>query len=80
MLDTFIKPLVAALIMGAAAYFSYEFVYSKIHSNAVATAGALVVGAGLYLICVLWMRMFSEEDLAFIPGGSILARLQFGRR
>ena len=79
-LDTFIKPLVAALIMGGAAYFSYAFVYSKIHSNAVATAGAIVVGAGLYLICVLWMRMFSEEDLAFIPGGSILARLQFGRR
>ena len=79
-LDTFIKPLVAALIMGGAAYFSYAFVYSKIHSNAVATAGAIVVGAGLYLICVLWMRMFSEEDLAFIPGGSILAKLQFGRR
>lgn len=76
-LNTFIKPLVAALIMGGAAYFSYGFIYSKIASNTVATAGAILVGFALYMICVLWMQMFSEEDLAFIPGGSILAKLQF---
>lgn len=79
-MDTFIKPLVAALIMGGAAYFSYAILYSKIHSNTIATAGAILVGVGLYLIGVLWMRMFSEEDLSFIPGGSLLAKLQFGRQ
>ena len=79
-LDTFIKPTVAALIMGGAAYFSYGLIYSRIPSNTVATAGAILVGVGLYLVGVLWMRMFSEEDLAFIPGGSILAKLQFRRK
>jgi stage V sporulation protein B len=79
-LNTFIKPLVAALIMGGAAYFSYELIYSKIASNTIATAGAILVGFALYMVCVLWMQMFSEEDLAFIPGGSILAKLQFRHR
>lgn len=79
-LDTFIKPLVAALIMGGAAYFTYALVYARIPSNTAATAGAILVGVSLYLICALWMRMFTEEDLAFIPGGSILTKLQFGRR
>ncbi|MEA4913392.1 MAG: polysaccharide biosynthesis protein [Christensenella sp.] len=76
-LDTFIKPAVAALVMGGAAYFSYQLIHARIHSNTIATAGAILVGAALYFIGVLWMQMFSEEDLAFIPGGSILAKLQF---
>ena len=79
-MDTFIKPLVAAFIMGGAAYFGYALIYSKIASNTIATAGAILIGVLLYLIGVLWMRMFSEEDLAFIPGGSILAKLQFRNR
>ncbi len=79
-LDTFIKPLVSALIMGGAAYFSYEFLMSKTASNAVATLGAILIGAALYIFFVLWMRMFSEEDFALIPGGAILARLQFRKK
>ncbi len=79
-MDTFVKPIVAALIMGAAAYYGYSLIYAKVASNTIATAGAILVGFVLYLICVLWMRMFTEEDLAFIPGGSILAKLQFRRK
>ena len=75
-MDTFIKPLVAALIMGGAAYFSYALIHSRIASNTVATAGAILIGVVLYLAGVLAMRMFTEEDLSFIPGGSILAKLQ----
>ena len=80
MLDTFVKPTAAALVMGASAYVSYQFLYEKIASNTVATAGAILIGAALYLIGVLWMRMFTQEDLNYIPGGSILAKLQFRRK
>ncbi len=79
-LDTFIKPLVAALLMGGAAYFSYNFIHARISSNTISTAVAILIGVGLYLVCALWMQMFTEEDLAFIPGGSILAKIQFRRR
>ena len=74
------QPIVAALVMGAAAYFSYGLIHSKIDSNTVATAGAILIGVVLYLAGALWMRMFSQEDLAFIPGGSILAKLQSRRK
>jgi stage V sporulation protein B len=76
-LDTFIKPLVAALIMGGVAYLSYNLIISKIASNGIATLGAILAAAFVYLFFVLWMRMFSEEDLALIPGGRILKKLQF---
>ena len=69
-----------ALAMGAAAYVSYQFLYAKIASNTIATAGAILIGAVLYLVGVLWMRMFTQEDLIYIPGGAILAKLQFRRK
>ena len=79
-MDTFVKPIIAALIMGGAAYFSYMLIHSFVHSNTIATAGAILIGVALYLAGVLAMRMFSEEDLTFIPGGSILAKLQSRKR
>ena len=78
-MDTFIKPISASLIMGAAAYFCYGFLMEKIGFNAIATLGALAVGVVLYLALAIWMRMFNRDDFALIPGGSILARLQFGK-
>jgi len=78
-MDTFVKPVVSALFMGGAAYFSYTLIYDKLSSNTIATAGAILIGVVLYLAGVLWMRMFSQEDLAFIPGGAFLAKLQAGR-
>jgi len=79
-MDTFIKPLVAALIMGGAAYFSYSWIYARIPSNTIATASAIFIGVVLYLVGILAMHTFSEDDLAYIPGGSILAKLQFRHR
>ena len=79
-MDTFVKPIIAALIMGGTAYFSYMLIHSFVHSNTIATAGAILIGVALYLAGVLAMRMFSEEDLTFIPGGSILAKLQSRKR
>ena len=77
--NTFLKPLVAALVMGSASYFSYTLIYAKTASNTIATAGAILIGVALYLIGVLWMQMFSKEDFALMPGGSILAKLQYRR-
>lgn len=78
-MDTFIKPITASLVMGAAAYFSYGVLMSKLGSNAIATLGALLVGVVLYMALTLWMRVFTNDDFALIPGGKILAKLQFGR-
>lgn len=78
-MDTFIKPIVASLIMGSVAYFAYGFVMKYLSSNTIATAAAIAVGFGLYLVLTLWMRMFTKDDFSLIPGGRLLARLQYGR-
>ena len=78
--NTFIKPLIASLVMGAAAYFSYQFFFNRIPSNTVATLGAIVVGVILYLACTMLSGMFSTQDLQFIPGGNKLARLLHERK
>ncbi len=78
-MDTFIKPIVASLLMGSAAYFTYGFVMDLLSSNTIATAAGIAVGFGLYMVLTLWMRMFTKNDFSLIPGGRLLARLQYGK-
>lgn len=74
-MNLFIKPLIAALVMGVAAYFSYTFFYTRIPSNTIATMGAILVGIILYLAIALLSGMFTKEDWRYVPGGSKLAKL-----
>ena len=74
-LDTFIKPLAASLVMGAVAFFSYQFFIARVRSNTIATLGAIAAGVIIYAAIVLFSRMFTKEDLAFVPWGRKLARL-----
>ena len=74
-LDTFIKPLIASVVMGAAAFFSYGFLLARVHSNTIATLGAILVGVILYLALTMLLNMFSDEDLAFVPWIRKLARV-----
>ena len=63
-----IKPLVAAAVMGVAAYFSYALLgnvldaTSKIQ-NAIMTLGAVGVGAIVYLIVIFLTGGISKQDL-----------------
>lgn len=73
-LDTFVKPLVASLAMGASAFFSYQFFLARVHSNTIATLLAIVAGVVIYAAIVLFSRMFTAEDLAFVSWGRRLSR------
>ncbi len=79
-LNTFVKPLIAALVMGAAAFFAYAFFFARISSNTIASLGAITVGIILYLATTLLSGMFTKADLQFIPGGVRLARLLYERK
>lgn len=76
--DTFIKPLLASLTMAASAFFAYAFFIARIDSNSIATLGAVAVGGILYVTIVVLTRMFSAEDLLYIPGGRRLAARIYG--
>ena len=79
-LNTFIKPLIASVVMGFAAFFAYSFFFNRIHSNTVATMGAIMVGAILYLAIVLLSGMFTKQDWQFFPGGNKIARALYGKK
>lgn len=69
-----IKPLVAALIMGASALGSYELL-RLFSSNLVATAGAILLGGLVFVLMVFVTRAVTEAELALFPKGESLVKL-----
>ena len=72
--DVFGKPLLSSVVMGVLVGASYS-VLSKSISSTAATLVSVFLGVVLYAAAVIGLKMFSPEDLAFIPGGTRLKRL-----
>ncbi|MBR0081262.1 MAG: polysaccharide biosynthesis protein [Clostridia bacterium] len=78
-LDTFLKPIFAAAVMGGFAYFTYRGIglildCSRYLYSALACVAAIVAAILVYLVLMLALRIFSREELALIPGGRKLMR------
>ena len=88
-LAVFAKPMLASLVMGAAAWASYGLLSRAAGlipalslegeltrtGNAVATLGAIAIAAGVYLILVLVLRIVSRDDVMLMPKGEKIAKL-----
>lgn len=79
-LDTLVKPLIAAVVMGASVFFAYAFFSAKISSTSLGTLLSIATGGVIYFAIVVLSRMFTIEDLMFVPGGKRLARFMFRSR
>ena len=88
-LPIFLKPLLASLFMGGAAWAVYGLL-SRVLSvvpeggtervlswsgNAVATLVAIGAAVAVYAVLIVLLRAISREDLALMPKGEKLARL-----
>ena len=75
----FLKPLIASIIMGAAAWASHglfsRFLSGSFLKESVATAGAILVGVVVYAVLVLALRVLSREDLVLMPKGEKIAKI-----
>jgi len=78
-----IKPLVCALVMAAAAFFTYEGVY-RLGSGVLGTnrlaviiylGTAILVGVTVYAVLIVVTRVVTKEDLSLVPKGEKLAKL-----
>ncbi len=78
------KPLIASLIMGAAAWATHGLAAKLLAStglsgsylgSAVATLAAMVVAVIVYVILVLALRTISKEDLSLMPKGEKIAKI-----
>ena len=80
-LSQFIKTLFAGIGMGAALYYTYEWLALWTMSNAIATLTAVAVGCVMYLVVLLLVKGVIKEDIAHIPmigkyGVRVLERLE----
>lgn len=67
----FIKPLICALACGGAAYA----VYALLGEGTLYTALSITAAAAAYVVALVVLHVFSEEDLLSFPMGKKLARV-----
>lgn len=72
---TLLKPLIASLIMGAAAWAAYGLLSRFISSNSVACLGAIAIAGCVYLVLVAALRIITKEDCMLLPKGEKIAKL-----
>ena len=74
-LRTMAKPLLAALLMGAAAFGVRILLAGRGFSNLIVTAAAIVIAGILYLVLIPVLRILTKEDCALLPKGDKIAKL-----
>ncbi len=72
--DVFGKPILSSALMGILVMFLYRAI-SDHASATVATLGSVLAGVILYVVLAVALKMFSAEDLQFIPGGNRLRKV-----
>lgn len=78
-LQTYIKPIIATLAMGAVAYFTHAILFGIVGAK-LATIVAIIVAVFVYLIFVLLLNIFARDDYHMLPYGdkiyNFLAKLK----
>ena len=72
---TFLCPILASVLMGAAAFGVYHGIYYLCKINILALAVAIAVGAAIYFILIIRWKAISEEEMRSMPKGYVLIRI-----
>lgn len=72
---TFLLPMAAAVVMGAAARSVYELIYLLSNSMRISLIVAVGVGGIVYFVMLLILKAMTEEELRAIPKGYLLVRI-----
>lgn len=73
--QTFALPLISSVIMGAAAWGSYQGIYHLVKSNSISVLAAICVAVAVYAAALLITGAIRENDLKSFPKGALLVRL-----
>lgn len=71
----FVKPSIASLFMGAAAFASFKLLYSQLGSSNLACLLAICVGVVVYGVLILVTKSITKEEIAMLPKGDKIVRL-----
>ncbi len=69
---TYLKPALASIFMGAAAYGVYNGVFYIIKVNRISVAFAIGVAAVLYFVLIIKLGVVNEEEMKSFPKGAFL--------
>lgn len=72
-MSIFIKPISSALVMAVIAYFTHSLLLSMM-SNFFATVISVLLGASVYAVLILVLRVLNREDLEFLPLKRVFSR------
>ena len=72
---TFLRPIFASAIMGAAAYGVYYGMYYLVPVNILALGIAVAVAVPVYFVLVIMLRAVTEEELKSMPKGYLLIKM-----
>ncbi|MDD5933985.1 MAG: polysaccharide biosynthesis protein [Clostridiales bacterium] len=72
---TFVYPLIASLIMGAATILVYTLVHAIIPSNTLSVIIAMGVAVVVYGVTILLMKTMDEDELLEMPKGAMILRI-----
>lgn len=74
-LKTMAKPLLASLLMGAAAFGMKYLLQGRGLPNLIVTAGSIAAAGILYLLLIPLLRIITREDCMLLPKGEKIAKL-----
>ena len=69
-----VKPLLASLLCGAAAYFS-EILFDIVLMQSIATILSVIVAIIVYIISLLLLRAIKREDILQMPKGNKIVKV-----
>lgn len=72
---TFLRPVFASVIMGAAAYGVYHGIYYFAPVNIAALGIAVIVAVLVYFTLIIMLRAVTEEELKSMPKGHLLVKM-----
>lgn len=71
-MKTYLKPMLAAIFMGAAAFGVYQGVFYLIKVNRISVALAIGIAAVVYFVMIIKLGVVDEEELKSFPKGAFL--------
>lgn len=72
---TFLCPILASVLMGAAAFGVYHGIYYLCKINILSLAVAIAVGVAIYFVLIIRWKAISEEEMRSMPKGYVLIKI-----
>ena len=71
----FLKPLLAAAVMGAGAWAVYGLAFKVTESNSLSVVCSIGVAVVIYAVLIVALKAIDRQDLALMPKGEKIAKL-----